>query len=537
MGHKALRAIFKMRNNTAKKSAERQDVDENSSLFSPALLKTIIVLFFVISFVIRLRGIGEPPLDFHCIRQLHSALIARALYFKSNNSIPDWRKNIAVKNCEIANIVEPRINENLAAFGYKILGKETLVLPKILSVIYWLIGGFFVYLLVKEISSPEGAIASLGFYLFLPYGIIASRSFQPDPLMIMLISASVYYIWKYFKQPSTKNIVIAAIVSGLAFFAKIQCVFLIYGAFISLLIFYKRSKVFLLDKDFWIFAFVSAVLAAGYYGKAVYEGAFLKGVLSNSFMPYYWFNTFFWHGYARTFSRVMNLVFVGLSFIGILLCRNKMSKILCLGLFAGYTAFALLFTYHSMTHDYYHLQAVPIVAICLGPLASAVLKKLFEEMAVFGRRIIIALMALFVFLAIFDTWPLLSNPEYESIVESSRTIGELVKHSDKIMTLSNNSGYVLKYYGEVVSVPWRSLGDMRALRMQGKRIPLLSEYFESMQKQYEPEYFVVTDFGEFYGQEGLPQFMSANFALFKQTDDYVIFDLRKPSNLKGNVLR
>ncbi len=57
------------------------------------------------------------------------------------------------------------------------------------SSLFWLIGGIFLFLLACDFVSFDGAFVSTAYYLLFPYAILGSRSFQPDPLMIMLIVA------------------------------------------------------------------------------------------------------------------------------------------------------------------------------------------------------------------------------------------------------------------------------------------------------------------------------------------------------------
>jgi len=55
-----------------------------------------------------------------------------------------------------------------------------------LILLAWLLGGLALYALARRIASADGALVALLYYLFLDFGVIASRSFQPDPLMVGL---------------------------------------------------------------------------------------------------------------------------------------------------------------------------------------------------------------------------------------------------------------------------------------------------------------------------------------------------------------
>jgi len=112
------------------------------------------------------------------------------------------------------------ILEFLVSIGYRILGAERLWLPRLLSSLFWLVGGGFLYLIGKRITDADAALFATAFYLFLPFAVVASRSFQPDPLMVTLLLASVFAILRYDEAPSRSRLAMAAVVSSLAFVVK-----------------------------------------------------------------------------------------------------------------------------------------------------------------------------------------------------------------------------------------------------------------------------------------------------------------------------
>ena len=50
------------------------------------------LLAFLLGLAVRLYDLTDPPLDFHPTRQLHSALIARGMYYQNLDDIPDWQR-------------------------------------------------------------------------------------------------------------------------------------------------------------------------------------------------------------------------------------------------------------------------------------------------------------------------------------------------------------------------------------------------------------------------------------------------------------
>ena len=50
----------------------------------------LLIVIFTAAFALRMVDFDDPPLDFHPARQMHSALMARGFYLKSNG-YPDDR--------------------------------------------------------------------------------------------------------------------------------------------------------------------------------------------------------------------------------------------------------------------------------------------------------------------------------------------------------------------------------------------------------------------------------------------------------------
>jgi 4-amino-4-deoxy-L-arabinose transferase-like glycosyltransferase len=91
-------------------------------------------------------------------------------------------------------VLEPPITEYIVSVLYRLIGKEEFWYSRYLTNAFWLIGGIFFYKTIKFLISPETAFIGTAYYLFIPMGIIISRSFQPDSLMMMMFLISLYYI-------------------------------------------------------------------------------------------------------------------------------------------------------------------------------------------------------------------------------------------------------------------------------------------------------------------------------------------------------
>ncbi len=151
-----------------------------------------IIIIFLVGLGIRFYDFSDAPLDFHPTRQLYSALKARGMYYQNLESAPEWQRELAVQQWKIQGLIEPPVMERLSSFLYQILGGEDLRIPRFFSIFFWFLGGIALVFLTKELTDENGAVFALILYMVTPYTAIASRSFQPDPLMVALM---VFALW------------------------------------------------------------------------------------------------------------------------------------------------------------------------------------------------------------------------------------------------------------------------------------------------------------------------------------------------------
>ena len=147
---------------------------------------TALILLFAIALTIRLYDLTDLPLDFHPTRQLLSAIKARGLYYETQpDGIPTWKLETAIRQAKLKADVEPVVFERCGRVYISIYGRAVMDRAHIFIVVLAHRRDIS-FMLVRDLVSFEGAIFSTAYYLFFPYAIIASRSFQPDSLMVML---------------------------------------------------------------------------------------------------------------------------------------------------------------------------------------------------------------------------------------------------------------------------------------------------------------------------------------------------------------
>ena len=553
--------------------------DRPSLLHRPVWQLLFVGFLFVIALGLRLLYVDQPPLDFHPVRQYHSALVARGYYFEALKTAPEWKRELASLNKQEEGIVEPPIMEILTAyFAYSILGGEHLWVPRLLSALFWLVGGAFLYLTAKKIASPGAAAFSTAFYLLLPYGVWASRSFQPDPLMVMMLLVSVYTILRNHERPSPRRLLAAGLASSLTIFIKPgACFFQIFGAFVSLAIYREGFRRSLASVQLPVFTTLSILPAGLYYLYAhTFSASYIQAQADYSVRPDLLLQAFFWRGWSSQITGVMGgtlliekiekltegvgdsstvvgallrlgwlaqlsdvvggALLIG-ALLGILMFREGLPRALLAGMWGGYIVFGLVFTYHIHTHDYYQLQLIPVVALSLGPAGALLTSRLNQMSRQWRRRSavlrILAVASIIVVLtAVVAGVRLIQRSDpirayTENRVKTYEEIGEVVDHSPRTLFLTTDYGESLKYHGWLSGKNWpNSEAILFEKQFEGIEIGA-EERFSFMTSEHSPEYFIVANMGDFEEQEDTKDLLTRRFPIIAQDEDYIVFDIRE----------
>jgi len=435
---------------------------------------------------------------------------------------------VARLNREEEGILEPPFLEWLTAILYRLAGGEKLWIPRLLSIMFWVLGGVPLHLIAKRLASDTAALCTLAFYLFLPYGVSASRSFQPDPLMVMMLLTSMFAILQHHLQRSRWMVIVAAGSSAVAILIKPVCLFVIFAAFTSLAISRRGTRRTLTNRDTWLFFTLSVLPAIGYYGYGMLEsirlGNNLPGQASKTFLPHLLLQPLFWHGWLVQIESVIGRASLLLSLLGLWMYPRRSSKALLLGLWAGYAALGLTFTFHISTHDYYQMQLIPIVALSIGPLGAMLFHRLGNVAnRWYVKAAISAVLMLALLLIIRDAkWRLDTNPLED--VNVAAEVGEVVRHSTRTIILDGSWGLPLRYLGELAGTTW-PLATYKTFTRE-RQSTSLPERLRDMISQRAAEYFVV-ELSQLDLQPDLKELLFKEFLVTNHNGKYIIFKLNQ----------
>lgn len=521
---------------------------KQKSFFASSRLSLALTLFilFGVALAIRVYDITDLPLDFHPTRQLFSALKARGMYYETLPDTPEWQREFAIQQWKTKVTIEPEILERLAAFIYQYTG-EQLWIPRLISAVFWLIGGIFIYLLARDMVSVDGAVLALAFYLLAPYGIYASRSFQPDPLMVVLIAAFWWLVYRWANlTPSTlplrrgeswKWAILAGLVGGLAIFVKFVAAFFVIGGALGALLGRFKLRELVRNPQVWTMGFLGALPGAGWfaYGKLVL-GLF-DGDLGGRFIPALLSNLIFYVQWQAKGAVVASGIGIMLGLLGVFIVRERAARAFLLGIWGAYLFFGLYFNYHISTHDYYSLPLIAIVAVSLAALGGWFFACLAEAGSPFplsgtcggddagwvrGALFIVLLYG--VFSTVWDVRNEMKSVNYRPQEAYWVEIRDALGPRASVVALTEDYGNRLAYWGWLKAPLWPSSGDLYQAQARGNQRDIDKLFAEvAAQKAL----FLVTDLEDFARQTDL-QALLAGYAVLAQGDGYLIYDLQRP---------
>ena len=484
------------------------------------------------AFAIRMYDLTDLPFDFHPTRQLLSIIRARGLFYETQpDGYPTWKLEMGVRHMQSKADIEPIVFERLVAYTYRFTGEQFWI-SRIYSSLFWLIGAVFLFLIVRELVSFNGAVFSLTYFLFFPYTIIASRSFQPDILMIAL---TLGFWWTFLRwtsltlnpSPSGRGAgVRAALLSGLlggfAIFIKFPAVFFVIGGALGLVLSRYTLRDLIRNAQLWIIALLGMLPAAAY----VFYGVFLDGRLKTEFGGNFYtalmldpLNYLYWEVKA---SIAAGGIFIMLGLLGWFLVKDKTHRSLLTGLWIAYFVFGMYFNYHAGTHDYYHLPLIPIVALSLSPFGELAFARLGEAASSLWMRSVVFLILLFgMFSVMWDVRNQMKAVDYRPQAEMYAEVGNLLDHQPNVIALTEDYGSRLQYFGSIDAAVWPYLGDIKADGLRGIVFDFEKEFEWRTRSS---AYFIVTDLKQFDLQPDLKAKL-AEYPIFAQGDGYVIYQL------------
>lgn len=502
----------------------------------------IALILFAGAIALRLYDLTDQPIDFHSTRQLRGAIIARGMYYEMLPGADESLRQMAVAFWRSTGQYEPSILELLVALTYLMVGGEYFWIARIINTFLWAIGGLALFALARRMANnwfasrtPStsdvsgaatfSALIATGYYFFLPFAVQASRSFQPDPGMVVWLLLFCYCIYRWSEEPAWKWAICAGLCGGLAVLTKAIALYTIAGIGISLVLYstgftkqgFSRA---LRNPQLWCLAGLILAPPAIYslfLGSARAAEYFTSWTLALSHLllqPSL---------YLRWLLLVQNLMTplaLVLAAAGVILSR-ALNRAFLLGMWCGYFIYGLFFPYQMYSHNYYHLQVVILVAFSLVPFLCWLYVKLVSWKTGWRYSLASALLIVLVYFIWSALLPMRSQ-DYRGEPVYWQRIASYLPTDGKIIALTQDYGYRLMYYGWRKVSLWPNRGEQNLNALRGSQKEFTA-FFDRLTA--DKSYFLITSFRQFDDQPQLKQYLFEHFPIMAQGNGYLIFSL------------
>ena len=376
-----------------------------------------------------------------------------------------------------------------------------------------MLGALPLYCLARRLGAGWRAT---GHYLFLPYAVIANRSFQPDPdglpdRAVWAFPLAQSPRWKPFWP-------------GLAILIKQVAVFFLLGhsrdAHCAVGPWWAvrskrpgRSRCFRRSG------------AALQHLRCV-DRRFSRAV-QPALLPQLWTDPAYYLNWIRQIDLSAGLPAFLLALCGWAFVLRRTLGWGLAGWLGGYLVYGFVFAHHISTHDYYQLPILPFVALGFAPLADL----LWREANVLSYRrlsaVILSLLLVFTSVyAIYQARSTLKKADYRELPAVWQQISREVNYEPAaVIGLFEDYGAGMTYWGYFIPNLWPSTGDVRFREMAGQDISE-GQIFEAQAAGR--SFFIVTDLADFDRQTDLKRLLYDRYPLYAQGTGYLVFDLRHP---------
>jgi hypothetical protein len=476
----------------------------------------------LLGFGLRMLDLTDPPLDFHPTRQLRDAIVARSLYYEMQPSPDAYLQQQALQMRNTTAELEPPILESIVAFSYVLAGGEQLWLARVITSLFWVLAAVPLYDLARRMTGRGAALVAVGYYLFLPFAVQASRSFQPDPFMVSWVIVAMYAAYRWAEKQEWKWAWTAAAASAFAILIKIVAAYLVVGFMAALALSALGWRGALRSKQVWAMALVSIVPAMAYYlfnigdTSGSYFEDWIVALLPLAFVPGFYVR------WANMLTELLGAARLAAAFAGVLIAEAR-ARWLLVGAWAGYAVYGITLPHQTTTHSYYHIQQVPIAALSIAPLVHLVLRRAARQ----GRGWRLLFAAVLLGSLAFSAWVSRSDMlgvDHRGEPAFWERIGTVVPRDGDTIALVQSYGHLLNYYGGRKVELWPVTSELALAGLRGNSFDDFEAFF--IKRTEGMEYFLVTAFNQLEQQPQLAEYLNAHFTIYSEGEGYRIYDLQ-----------
>ncbi len=483
----------------------------------------LVALVFALGLGVRLLDLTDPPLDFHPVRQLRSAIISRSLWMQLDPAADPLKRQEAVHLADLQEVLEPPVIEGVVALTYRLIGTEQVWVGRLYAIFIWMLGGWALYRLARRFASPWAALLGLAFYLFLPFGVQASRAFQPDPWMVGLLLVTAWLIIRWQEKPTWGRLVALGLVGGFTILIKVVAGLFIAPMMIFAVLFFQPIRKLVRNPQIYTAAGLMLAPSILYY--LVFHGQRAGSYFSfwTISMAGMLLTSNFYADWLAMIGSLTGLTLFLAALLGLALMKKEIRPV-ALGLWTGYVLYGLTWPFQYTTHEYYHLSLVAVIGLCLPAVLDAVLAALKNQVR-FWRIAAVVMLVAFSGYWLYVSRSVLVGHNYRNEPIAWQRIGQAIPTDGNFILLTNDYGLRLGYYGwRLPERYWPSSDDLSLRSLRGGDALDTAAKFEAETSGL--AYFVVTSPAELAAQPDLQSILE-RYPQVAAGDGYTIYDLRK----------
>ncbi|MBN2045232.1 MAG: glycosyltransferase family 39 protein [Anaerolineales bacterium] len=477
-----------------------------------ALLLTIL---FSAAALLRLYDLTDEPLEVHPTRQMRAALVARALYYPTAPQIPPERVEFAAQQLQLVGVIEPPIQEFLTAQLYRLAGSESPWLGRIISITFWLLGGWAVYALALQLGSSLGGFAALIYYLFLPFSVRFSRTLLPDPIMVASSVTALWALYTWQKKRTLSWAIFTGLITGFAILTKSVAGIILILPFAAYILSINSFKQTIKNWQVWLILILAALPSAIYYFWGLVLDGRLAAQFSGRFFPDMWTDMLLYKSWGLRIITEFGLPAFLLGIAGIFSAREKAEQRFLFFWWTGYFIYGMLFAYHIMTHDYYHLSMVPLTAVSLA-VTIAWLEQFSRKKNWLKPALAFAVATMLVFtgVTIVQSIKFADQADFRQTRDAYYHLADVLEELPPagIIALTEDYETSLRFYTFRNASHWPHLGDLNYYQLAGSERKEIESFWE---KTEGAGYFLISDWNELSRQPTLEARLSTLPVLFQ----------------------
>lgn len=331
-------------------------------------IKPLLIFIFLVGAGIRLFDAWRP-INRASWRECDLGSISRNYAREGMNPLYpriDWRGNT-----EGYAEMEFPLYPYLTAVSYKIFGEND-VQARLINFFFSICALFFFFKLARSFLDETSSLIALTVFSFHPLVYKLSTSIQPESLMILGYTASVYFFTRWLKTEDSKNFWLAILATALTILAKITAGHI--GLLFGVLLLQKYGLQVFKQTKIWIFGIFSLIPAILWYSHAKSLWINYGNSLGVS-NEYHWIGWDFFTN-PRFIIGILQIelihvfLYFGIIFFGLVIWKGWSERIVkfCL-IWLGSIFFLYIIASRTTSEnwaDYYHIFSVLPLSLLVG---------------------------------------------------------------------------------------------------------------------------------------------------------------------------